>query len=598
MEETYNEIIKKLGSEKIKYKKWNNILSFLRLIAFFIALGCTYFLIVNTFSVFSLMSVILSYILFIYLLIQYNNLDLKIKRTDYMIEINEKYIHRIEGKWIEFEDNGEEYLNVKHPYSSDLDIFGAKSLFQLINTTNTFIGRQKLVKYLENPLKDIKEIVKRQNAVKELGHKNGFCEELECEGMWSKKSKENPGKLFEYAENKNKLFKSELIKYMVFLLPIIFIGSTFVIFFNKLWSIFFIVLLLFTIHLGLYAFAFMKITPVLNLVYSFKNDIEAYVNILELIEKQEFKDEYLNELKTALFSEKKSVLKSVKELNKIVENISLRYNMAFTPISIILMWDYQCLFSLEKWKKDYGNDIRQWIETIGEFESLSSLSVLCKLNPNWTFPSFYEEKCIISAKEMGHPLIDSEKRICNDVDMTNSIFIITGSNMSGKTTFLRTIGINLVLSYAGAPVCAENFDCTIMDIFTSMRIEDDLNEGISTFYAELLRIKIIIEELNKKEPMIFLIDEIFRGTNSNDRIIGAKNVLKNLNKEWVIGGISTHDFELCDLEFDDKVRIKNYHFRESYTNNNIIFDYKLKRGRSNTTNAKYLMRMVGIEIEP
>ena len=166
--------------------------------------------------------------------------------------------------------------------------------------------------------------------------------------------------------------------------------------------------------------------------------------------------------------------------------------------------------------------------------------------------------------------------------------------MSGKTTFLRTIGINLVLAYSGAPVAANNMRCSILDIFTSMRITDDLSNGISTFYAELIRISEIIKHVEKEEETIFLIDEIFRGTNSSDRITGAKNVLANLNKLGVIGAITTHDLELCVL--DKYNRVKNYNFSEHYENNNIIFDYKLREGKATTTNAKYLMRLVGIDI--
>ena len=168
--------------------------------------------------------------------------------------------------------------------------------------------------------------------------------------------------------------------------------------------------------------------------------------------------------------------------------------------------------------------------------------------------------------------------------------------MSGKTTLLRTIGINLVLAYCGAPVCASSLECSLMDIYTSMRISDDLSSGISTFYAELLRIKMMIDVSHKKQDMIFLIDELFRGTNSRDRIIGATSVLKNLNKNWIIGLISTHDFELCNLENETGSKIVNYHFTENYVDNEIHFDYKLRHGRCTTTNAKYLMKMVGIEL--
>jgi DNA mismatch repair ATPase MutS len=219
---------------------------------------------------------------------------------------------------------------------------------------------------------------------------------------------------------------------------------------------------------------------------------------------------------------------------------------------------------------------------------------LIQIEENISFPTIDNSKLKVKADSLGHPLINSDIRILNDIDMDNNIFIITGSNMSGKTTFLRTLGINLVLAYSGGPVYANKMSCPIVSIYTSMRVTDDLKNGISTFYAELLRIKDIINEAKENKNMIFLIDEIFRGTNSIDRILGAKNVLANLNKLEVIGAITTHDLELCVL--DKYNRIKNYHFSEEYKDNKIHFDYKIRLGRSTSTNAKYLMKLVGIEI--
>ena len=254
------------------------------------------------------------------------------------------------------------------------------------------------------------------------------------------------------------------------------------------------------------------------------------------------------------------------------------------------------MLALENWKETSGMFLREWLDTVGKFEALSSLALFAQLNPTWAFPTFTEETAVFAAEALGHPLIRKQKRVSNDYVMNHQICIVTGSNMSGKTTLLRTIGINLVLAYAGAPVCAQKLTCSLMDIFTSMRITDDLEGGISTFYAELLRIKMIIEFAKQEKPMIFLIDEVFRGTNSTDRVIGARNVLLNLDKSWVIGLISTHDFELCALENKSDGRVKNYNFIETYTDNEIHFDYKIRPGRCTTTNAQYLMKMVGIEV--
>ncbi|MFD3157189.1 MutS family DNA mismatch repair protein [Haloimpatiens sp. FM7330] len=598
VKETFVQRVKYFENEQLKYKKVYNILSIFRLIVFALALICTYYFIKERFSTAIFLGMIISYVVFLILLSKHSNINDKLKKIKCMIDINKKYIHRIDGKWTDFDDCGKEYVHKDHSYSMDLDIFGLKSLFQLINTTKTFYGRKRLTDLLQKPEKDIEMIMNRQNAVKELAQKIDFCQNLECQGISNEKSTENPEKLLQYAENSKKAFKKSWIKWIIYILPVISIAVSFTIIFYNIKKYYYFIPLLIILHIIINLLGYSKISPVINSVYGFKKDLEAYVKILNLIENENFENSYLKKLKSELVFENKKASQIFKQLNKIGDNIDLRKNVVFFIVSnIVLFWDHQCVFALENWKEHYGNSIRKWLEIIGEIESISSLSVLMQLNPSWTFPVFAKEDLVIDTEEVGHPLINAEKRVCNNVDMTNNILIITGSNMSGKTTFLRTIGINLVLAYAGAPVCAKRFKCSIMDIFTSMRISDDLNEGLSTFYFELLRIKNIIDYLPKKQPTIFLIDEIFRGTNSKDRIIGAKSVLKNLNKSWVFGLISTHDFELCDLEHADEKRIKNYHFTESYLNNKIQFDYKLRKGRSDTTNAKYLMKMIGIDIE-
>lgn len=338
-----------------------------------------------------------------------------------------------------------------------------------------------------------------------------------------------------------------------------------------------------------------KNNKILGSVGSFKYNLETYVNMLKLLEKENFESKKLCDIKQILFNEKYSSILAIKELDKITEKINLRYNaLLYIIFNGLFLWDYECVFSLDNWKTRYGLEVKKWIEAIGEIESLMSLSVLMQINEDVSFPIINNSKLKLKAEGLGHPLINNDQRILNDVELDDYIFIITGSNMSGKTTFLRTLGINLVLAYSGAPVHANKMTCPILDIFTSMRVTDDLKNGVSTFYAELLRIKDIINHAEKNKNMIFLIDEIFRGTNSVDRILGAKNVLANLNKLGIIGAITTHDLELCTL--DKYNRIKNYNFSEQYKDNKIHFDYKIKSGKSTSTNAKYLMNLVGIKM--
>ena len=276
--------------------------------------------------------------------------------------------------------------------------------------------------------------------------------------------------------------------------------------------------------------------------------------------------------------------------------MSDRNNAIFIIINILLLWDYQCMIQFEQWKSTSGSSLKKWIDTIGEFEALSSICNVIYENPNWTMPLISERKNIVKGNNMGHPLLNN--RVCNDISIDNnkSILLITGSNMSGKSTFLRTVGINLILSYIGCSVCADSFECSIMEIFTCMRISDNLENNISSFYAEILRVKLIVESTKNNDNIFFLLDELFKGTNSKDRHAGAEALIRQLGNKGACGLISTHDLELSSLEYEYS-KLKNYHFEEYYENNKLKFDYKIRRGVSTTSNAMYLIKMVGIEIE-
>lgn len=586
---------KHLKSEESALKKSHSIFGTLRLLSFIAILLFTYSIIKNSSSITILAGLFLSAILFIFFLVYDLGISSKLKKSKRLLLINDKYMKRIDGTWTEFEDIGEDFKDIDHPYSNDLDIFGNSSLFQLINTTKTFLGRNKLIKLLKSPDLNTIVIEKRQKAVNELSGKIEFCERLEDEGMLNKKISNDTSPLLNYIETLNNTFKG-YVKTAISVLPIVTLVFCILEVVFRIPVLSYILLGLFLLHAAINVISLIKVYPVLNSMETFNNNFSTYGNILRLIENEDFKDSYLCELKNNLFINDKAS-NILKKLDTIISAINFRNNfLLYIVLNLLFFWDYRCLFYLETWKKNYGALVRKYLETAADFEVISSLATISHLDSNLCYPTFSSTNTKVNASGLGHPLILASDRIYNDVDLKNSIFIITGSNMSGKTTFLRTMGINLVLAYTGAQVCAETMDCGLLNIFTSMRISDDLSKGLSTFYVELTRIKTILDFLPKKEPMLFLIDEIFRGTNSNDRIIGAKTVLKNLDKEWCCGLISTHDFELCDLEKVNPGRIKNYHFREDYTDNKIHFDYKLRDGRSDTTNAKYLMKMVGIDI--
>lgn len=582
-------------SQEDKQVKIFNKISNIRMFVFLAGAGISAICFTKAASPYGYVSLFVSVILFSYFVFTHQRIKNELKKIRCKIKINEQYLSRMDGSWIDFKESGQEFVDLTHSYTGDLDIFGEKSLFQWINVAHTFYGRKVLKNLLAAPEKDSQLIKRRQQGVKELAEKDNFIEELQCLGMLAPEIKNNPNQLIEYVEKPSHVLQSKWLKSVFYLLP----AATLIAVILYLWGIEippFIPLSLIIIQMILTAIGFKENSLALNTV-QFKENVDAFNQFIALIEKEKFQNEYLTQLQVRLLQDAKPASLRIKNLERIIAASELRYNIiSFSIMNFLLLWDFHCVFALETWKQQNGKLIRNWLQTIGEFEAVASLSVILQIHPQWSFPVFAAESLSFSAVNLGHPLLVEAKSVRNNMELKNTICIITGSNMSGKTTLLRTIGINLVLAYCGAPVCASRLECSLMDIYTSMRIQDDLNSGISTFYAELLRIKMMIDISHQRQDMIFLIDELFRGTNSQDRIIGATSVLKNLNKDWIIGLISTHDFELCNLENETDGKMVNYHFTESYANNEIHFDYQLRRGRCTTTNAKYLMKMVGIEL--
>ena len=264
-------------------------------------------------------------------------------------------------------------------------------------------------------------------------------------------------------------------------------------------------------------------------------------------------------------------------------------------LNTVLPFDELCLYLLEKWRKNSGSKIPEKLDAIGEWEALMSLSMMRMIYPDSAVPEIVDssEPYFIGVG-IGHPLIPEKTLVRNDFELHKGCAMITGSNMSGKTTLLRTVGINSVLAFAGAVCPCISLKLSLMNIGASMRIEDNLGEGVSTFYAELVKIERIVKMADSGRPLLFLIDEIFRGTNSKDRTDGAWTVLQKLHKPSIIGLMSTHDYELCKMNTNGEVDLVYYHFSEFYDDDGLHFDYKLKNGMSTETNAKYLMKLVGI----
>lgn len=511
------------------------------------------------------------------------------------IKVNEEAKSRLNGEWKKFEDDGHEYLQVEHPFINDLDIFGKSSLFQWINTTTTQFGRNRLKEILSmDKLPDKNEVLKSQSIVKELGEKVDFRQKVQIEGSIEEKGKGNPDNFVAWAKQKNDKILRPYNKIISILCPILLISTTIIYFGTHLISkavpIALVALNLIILRLGK-----AEIEEALDTLYEVKYKISKYFNIINLIENEEFKDENILKIKAKLNVNGLKATDEMKRLDEIAVKVRDRGNMVYIIINILLLWDYHLLQQLELWRRKSGSTIENWFEVIGDFEAYMSIANISGDYKQYSYPKI-DDRLTISGKEIAHPLIGG-RAVSNSfsLEKDKSIILITGSNMSGKSTFLRTVGINMILSYIGAPVCAKEFSTPILNLYTCMRIGDNLEENISSFYAEILRIKILMKAVNNGEKVFFLLDEIFKGTNSMDRHTGAEMLINQLSRKEALGFVSTHDLELCDLQESNK-KVTNYHFREHYENNEIKFDYKLRSGKSTTRNAVYLMRMAGIDI--
>ncbi|MGH4123905.1 MAG: MutS family DNA mismatch repair protein [Clostridium sp.] len=556
-------------------------------------------------------------ILFCYLAYLHKRIENRKKYTAALYEINETSIKRFKGEWNHFQDTGEDFIDENHNYSYDLDIFGKGSLFQWINVAYTYIGRQKLKEILTEKPENEQSIYHRQAAVKELEQKIYFRQRLEAEGKINCSNKENPKELFLWIKERNNYI---LKKQVIWLLRIFSMVTTITTLTLVVRIIDYVLAALFDIdrsapkifylipyYIPIFLIMIQSIVlrikkedRMKNLIIAekYNDNIKTYRNMLRHIEKHKFKSEYIVNLCEKLYdNEGRSASKQIDVFSKICEAIASRRNTLYPILNPILMIEYHWTISIERWKIKSENEFEKWINTIGELEALCSIAVIQYDNPYWCMPKVEKGPSKIIAKNMGHPLL-GEKRVCNNlkVEEAHPVMLITGSNMSGKSTFMRTVAINIVLAYAGAPVCAEQFNCTIMDLYCCMRVSDNLGQNISSFYAEILKIKNIVKASKEEKQVLFLLDEVFKGTNSRDRHIGAMILVKQLSKTGNLGFVSTHDLKLGEMENHKNSKIKNYHFSEYYRENEIHFDYKLKIGVSPTRNAVYLMKLAGIEI--
>ena len=591
-QEVYNSRAEEFGVKAERLQKLSNRLSMGRLIAF--AGGLILFTVLSTVSVIAAIAVLLvSLILFAWMVIRYGITERQRNHFRHLEEINKLEIRCLEGDFSDYK-SGEEYAERDHPYTYDLDIFGRTSLFQLICRTTSKPASDILAGYLKQPA-PADEIMSRQEAVKELAPLTDWRQELITIGYQNTSSGNDPSALLNWLASDDLFRNRRREKTVVWCLSILAFASIALVVAG-----FPAVLLapVFTVNFIFYFTRFRKITKLHEQVSRSSDLLRTYSAAISMIEKETFRAAKLTILQES-FRGETDASEQVRTFARLVNRLDSRLNVLVSvPLNLLLSTDMRFCLALEEWKREHAERIPGWFASMAEFEVLSSFANMAYNNPSWAFPEIVPDYFTFRAVNMGHPLIPEKKRINNDFETSGQgrTILITGSNMSGKSTFLRTCGINTVLALAGAPVCASSLSLSHVRIHSSMRISDSLEENISSFYAELRRLRSVITEAENDPRVFILLDEILRGTNSDDRFTGSVALIKQLMGYGTVAMVATHDLRLAGLSKDIQGKIDNYHFDVKISGEELFFDYKLTPGVCSSFNASLLMKKMGINL--
>ncbi|MBL1410573.1 MutS-related protein [Sphingobacterium faecale] len=598
MRELYQDNIQRAEIELSSLEKKINKNSLLRLAVILVG-GAALFKIFQWNNIWLLLIAVLMIVLsFAYLVLRQSRLEKAKADAQAFLRINTNEVALGEGKPNIYSE-GEAHDEGKHPYVSDLDVFGAKSLFAKINRAATPDGVERLVSwFVKSTSKE--EILLRQQASTELRDKGEWIQQLQTKLLFNLGQTTNI-RIFlsRYLQDGGLDFGSVLLRTYVPIAPYLFVaGVLFSLLVFPIWNI---LLLLGLMHLGWTLALAGKVSHFSSRIDKIGATLIAYSDAVKMIEEENFSSKMNQNLQQNLKTKQQENLSvAFRRLGTLVDKLDARNNILIgSLLNIIFLWDFKQVMAIVRWKKSYEGNILNTFNIMADFEALISLAVLQRNHPQWTVPVILDDvnKDPIVANKLNHPLIPVDKAVANDYNSEDHrIALITGSNMAGKSTFLRTLGINAVLAYAGAVVCADRFELPIYRIVSYMRIKDDLNESTSTFKAELDRMKFILDLVAAEKDTFVLIDEMLRGTNSVDKYLGSRAIIKKLIAMGGRGMVATHDLQLASLQDDYPGILKNYHFDIQVEQGEMLFDYKLKDGKCTVFNASLLLKGIGVEV--
>ena len=590
MEDIYRQRIAQFQEAIRKEKGLTAALSWARLASFVLmAVGLVQF-IRSEWKISWLLLAVVAMIAFVFLLVLYSKAQQKLQLFKTLLELNEKELQLVTTWQSAFED-GNEFVDDKHDYTSDLDVFGPSSIFQHINRTGTFSGKHRLADVLRNPLQESAAILSTQEALKVLTPELEFRQQLTANAVLAKEEESDRREIAAWLEMPFHFLQNKLVKIAIWVSPLLVTGA---IILEIVTGHYFPLVILIMLNWLLLGSSQKKIMAQYVLISHKESILDKFSILLHLIKNGAFKQSTLLQAQQNIAKEADVALR---QLSRVSSAFDQRLNLLVgIVLNSLMLYDLHCVLRLERWKLQHKTHITKWFDVITQLEVWNSMATYAFNHPQFSWPEPQQEGRLLEAAALGHPLIPAGECIKNDgaAGKNDSFLIITGSNMSGKSTFLRSVGANLLLAMCGAPVCANRFLFTPMRIMTSMRIKDSIASHTSYFQAELLRLQHIIRQLKTGKRVFILLDEILKGTNSEDKLSGSRSLIEHFLEYNCLGMIATHDLELGQLEGAYPNRIRNYCFESTIQENHLYFDYRIREGIARNKNATFLMKQMEI----
>lgn len=594
-ENHYTERLSLTAGQLQQVKKQIFRISMLRLALFIAGIAGLYFFFNQTTLL--IICICLTFLPLFILVKIHNRFFIRKEWLETQARIIQEELQALSGDYSSFED-GKEYVNPEHPYSFDLDIFGRRSLFQSINRTCTFFGKNRLAKWLQNHLHEKTSIEKRQEMVREISEHTLFREQFRVAGLVHHGQSSDGEKIQAWSQSPAQYLHAGWVKTFIWGVPVI--NSLLLITSLAGWISFSWLGLSFGIFLVL-SFGIIKRATYIQETYGKQlKSLNGYARLIALAKAENWKSAGMQELMERFNLNGQSPIQALQQLSKELDRLDLRNNQfLYVLLEGSIFFQLQEIVRIERWKVRYGQHISEWLETVGELDALYSLGTFAYNHPQYTYPELTEKPFCFLATQMGHPLMPASQCVKNDATIPSRPFflIITGANMAGKSTYLRTIGVNYLLACIGAPVCCERLKLYPNQLITSLRTSDSLSDNESYFFAELKRLKRIIDLLNQGQQLFIILDEILKGTNSMDKQKGSFDLIRQFMQLKANGIIATHDLLLGSLIKQFPEEIRNYCFEADIKENELTFSYKLREGVAQNMNACFLMKKMGIILQ-